>query len=719
MKITFLPDNLTCEYKKGETLLDIALRAGVYVDVACGGNGICGKCQMKVTHPDGITEIQRACKYYPEGDLIVETTGTSDASKRKEQLLTLVKRKWFPESCRRQQDQYGLAFDIGSTTVVGMLWDFWKESLVDVTAESNPQTNYGADVISRILYASESEENLQKIHNVIIDCMNQMIDRFILEHSISRKDIRYVTVVGNTTMSHLFLGINPVGLARAPFNPEFKGPVEDVVTRVGLKLDSDVRFLLLPNIAGHVGSDITAGIVASNMVEPTKNNMLIDIGTNGEIALAAKGKIYVCSTAAGPAFEGAVIKNGMRAASGAIEAVKPGANGVLVRTINNVPPIGICGSGLIDAVATLLHMGIINGKGKMDFALAGKNGLPEEREYILAQNGTFNVTISQNDVREMQLAKGAMRAGMEVLLDTAGLTWDDLDRFYIAGAFGSYVDVESAIAIGLLPDLPKKKIASIGNAAGAGALMALVSVDAAKNAEELVKEATHIELSNLRAFEERYYAQLMFPATAKAQEKKKKRLSRREQAQKTEENIFNAAIELFNEKGYEKTSIEDITSRAGTATGTFYLYFRSKKELVYHTVGKYNDVSLNAYERVKDLPTFQEQIQMFAKYVYEGVEKLGRELLKALYWNNLTEGQQVVNDPNRSIYSRLDLIVRHGLETGELSPEHSVEYYTRRFVIAFLGIDYYWASMPGDVDLKTVVEQEFKTLVYGMLNSDK
>ena len=710
MKIVFMPGEIVCRCRKGLTILQIAEKAGIAIEATCGGMGTCGKCKVTIIHGDGTREEQLACQYRPQEDLHVELKNPADASKRKEHLLTLLDDVQYPHIPARNSGRYGLAFDIGTTTVVGMLWDFRRHRLLDVVAKSNPQSRYGADVIARILYASESSENLQQMHSAIIDCMNRMIDAFIIKNDIPRTELRFVTVVGNTTMSHFFLGIDPKGLAVAPFKPAFEGSIEDFASRVGLKLSTEARYLLLPNIAGHVGSDITADILATGMADSDQNSMLVDIGTNGEIVCSTQGVTYVASTAAGPAFEGAVIKHGMRAANGAIESVKPRTNGVTVRTIGNLPAVGICGSGIIDAVSTLLKKGVLNSKGKLDPRYADQNLVFENREYILAHNGEHEITITQNDVREVQLAKGAMRSGMEVLLEKAGLRWEQIDRFYIAGAFGNFVDIDSAVSIGLFPDIPKEKFMNVGNAAGVGALIALLSPESTKHIAKLIEHVQHIELSGLRQFEEKYYEYILFPKLT--EEKRDERLSSRQQAIKTKESIYSAAIELFNRKGYENTTIEDITTHAGTAIGTFYLYYRSKKELVYHTIDKYDDISRELYEKVKNIDSFEEQFRTFTQELYRHVERMGKEILKALYWNNLTGDDQVVNNPKRPVYTRIGRIVQHGLQTGELSTRHSAEYYTEHFIIALLGIDYYWCSMPGNVDLLKISSREFEALLH-------
>lgn len=420
--------------------------------------------------------------------------------------------------------RFGAAFDIGTTTVVGMLWNLNENRLVDMIAKTNPQSRYGADVISRITFASENPDNLKLMQTVIIDCFNEMVDTFCKQYEMEADWIKKATVVGNTTMSHLFLGIDAASLARAPFEPAFYGPVTKTAKEIGLHMDPEAEISILPNIAGHVGSDIVAVMIASGIKQKPGITLAIDIGTNGEIVLGGKKRMLTCSTAAGPAFEGARIYQGMRAADGAIEKVTIENGEVTIKVIGNKPPVGICGSGLIDAIAQMLDVGIITFKGNLltnEDALAkgvhpdlaarlrkGANG----NEFVLIWNTTNeDITINQKDIREVQLAKGAIFGGIQVLLECLETETAEIAEILLAGAFGSYIDRKSALRIGLLPNVGVDKISHIGNAAGVGACMALLSNEAKKEAELESKEAEHVELALHPSFEKEYLQGMYFP----------------------------------------------------------------------------------------------------------------------------------------------------------------------------------------------------------------
>ena len=417
---------------------------------------------------------------------------------------------------------FGLAVDIGTTTVVGMLWDIISGQFRGAIAMTNPQGIYGADVISRIMYAQKGEESLRTIHEKIIFCVNDMIGQFEKQYGISQDQIYDMTVVGNTTMSHMFLGVDPQQLAMAPFAPVFCSRSIGKAKDLGLLTNASAEFYLLPNIAGHVGSDITGGIVASEFIDTEKNTLLLDVGTNGEIVLSAGGKALACSTAAGPAFEGASIYQGMRAAEGAIERVAIDED-VSIKVIGNAKPIGICGSGIIDAVAEMIKAGIVDKSGKIPTVEKLKEkGVPEPvlsrirtgesgRELVLAyRDDAEDVVINQKDIREVQLAKAAMFAGMRIMMNTLKITEEDLDQIFIAGAFGNYIHQESALLIGLLPRTSREKIHSIGNAAGIGACMALLSAEKREEAERVAREIVHLELSACSEFQDEYIREMKF-----------------------------------------------------------------------------------------------------------------------------------------------------------------------------------------------------------------
>lgn len=545
MKIIFQPEQKECEIATEENLLQAAGKAGVLLDGNCGGTGICGKCKIKVLSGncteltaeeiEYLSEKERkegyrlACKTFAKEDLVVEIPDFHKGSERKKNMMKLPE-GFLLNPCVKDIDKktgqtgcYGMAFDIGTTTVVGMLWNLADGSMVDVTAGTNPQSLYGADVISRIQFCKEKEENLSTMQKITIDCLNDMITELTQKNKLDKKDIYDMTVVGNTTMSHLFLGVSPESLARLPFTPVFYEMTEKMAKELGLEINEEAKVCLLPNIAGHVGSDISAVLLATGLKEKKGANLAIDIGTNGEILLAKDGKVLTCSTAAGPAFEGASIQMGMRASDGAIEKVRIDNNNVTITTIGDKEPIGICGSGLIDSVAELLKAGIVEESGRMlkkEEALS--KGIAQELAdriqkgekgmfFILSyQEDGEDIVLTQQDIREVQLAKGAIYAGIKTLMKQLEVTEEDLESLILAGAFGNYIEKDSALAIGLLPDISKERIHSVGNAAGVGACMALLSKEARELVQSLAKETEHVELSMNMDFQEEYIYAMNF-----------------------------------------------------------------------------------------------------------------------------------------------------------------------------------------------------------------
>jgi uncharacterized 2Fe-2S/4Fe-4S cluster protein (DUF4445 family) len=412
---------------------------------------------------------------------------------------------------------YGIAFDIGTTTIVGSMLDLKTATVLAVAAATNPQNIYGADVISRITHASQEKEGLKKLQEKVIEAANAIIKNLLRQTKIAHDRIYEIVAVGNTTMSHLFMGVDPTYLAPAPFIPAYSRALEVEASELGLKINPAGQVTFLPNIAGYVGSDTVGVILATNMDQRSDTCAAIDIGTNGELVLAAGGRLMACSTAAGPAFEGAQIKQGMRAASGAIEKVSYADGEIQLGMIDDAPACGICGSGLIDAAAALLDAGLIEPSGRFVNPEENPDKVParfKERlrrgqgglEFILvpgidAENGE-DIVLTQGDIRELQLAKGAIYAGLMILLKDAGIGIDDLDQVLLAGAFGNYVRKESALTIGLLPQIPPEKIAAVGNAAGDGSRMALASKTVRERALNLPGKVEHLELSTRPDFQD-------------------------------------------------------------------------------------------------------------------------------------------------------------------------------------------------------------------------
>lgn len=424
---------------------------------------------------------------------------------------------------------YGLVFDIGTTTVVSLLIDLLTGEIKGAAAETNPQNVFGADVISRITYAIENgEEGLNQLHGKVVECMNNLAMRAAAEAKIDKNMIYEATVVGNTTMSELFAGVDPSYLAPAPFIPAYVHGIEMSGKEMGFELNPEMRVCLLPNIAGYVGADTMGVILGTHIHERPEYSLAIDVGTNGEIVLAGNNRILACSTAAGPAFEGAEIKFGMRAAEGAIEDVyiDNESGSCHCKTIGDKKAKGICGSGLLDAVAQMYEEGILNFKGVFNYEGEAYEKLhPElQKRIIEGENGYefqlttkeesakgIPVTICQKDIRELQMAKGAIFAGMKVLMNEMGITIDDVKELLVAGAFGSYIKTDSALSIGLFPELPNGKILSIGNAASEGARLALLSSAERTLCNELARKSEYIELSSRLDFQDEYVYALYFP----------------------------------------------------------------------------------------------------------------------------------------------------------------------------------------------------------------
>lgn len=429
------------------------------------------------------------------------------------------------ESGDTSEHCYGIAFDIGTTTVVGMLWNLTNGELVDVEARTNYQSLYGADVISRIQFSLEGDgsEHLEILQSKVIQCCNDILEEICERSEIRHEHIYDATVVGNTTMSHLVFGITPVSMSRTPFAPVFTEAQDKWAYELGININGNANVHLLPNIAGHVGSDITGMMLAAGIDSIKGNHIAIDIGTNGEVVAVKDGRMVCCSTAAGPAFEGATIHQGMRAAAGAIEKVSIDDEGVHIKTIDDAEAVGICGSGLIDALAELLRIGVVDKSGRMmtreqalekgvSTAVAERIvGKGVDAYFVLASTSEGeNLILNQGDIREVQLAKGAILAGIQTLIKELDMSVDDIDSIMLAGAFGNYIDKISALGIGLLPKVDPEIIVAIGNAAGAGCCMALLSEKERRHADLIAAQTEHVELSMNPIFQDYYIDAMSF-----------------------------------------------------------------------------------------------------------------------------------------------------------------------------------------------------------------
>lgn len=423
--------------------------------------------------------------------------------------------------------QYGVAFDIGSTTVVGFLIDLGTGEETAVASTVNSQAVFGDDIIGRLSRAQRSPEGLARLHEIIIAHLNEVIADLAAQADIDTNNIYEVTVVGNMAMHHFLLRLDSTYLGLAPYAPVIREAYTVTAAELGLATSAGAQVYVLSNIAGFVGSDTVGVMLASNIAEQNEYRIAIDVGTNGEMALANRKRMIACSAPAGPALEGARIKMGMRAAAGAIDHVWL-EDDVRLSVIGDVPPTGICGSALIDIAAQLLDAGLLNSSGAYIRHDALDSGVPQalrdrlieaekrrDSYFVLAREGELGakteIVFTQQDVREMQLAKGAIRAGAMILLAEMGIEDKDLSDVMLAGAFGNYMNPANALRCGLTPAVPLERISSIGNAAGVGARLALVNVVQRRRSERLAERTEHIQLSGMDAFQRAFARAMQFP----------------------------------------------------------------------------------------------------------------------------------------------------------------------------------------------------------------
>ncbi len=426
------------------------------------------------------------------------------------------------------QSLHAAAFDIGTTTLGGVLLDLHNGREAASASQMNPQTVFGDDVLSRILYAMKSRGACEELQATVVAAINDLIADLASQAGIESEGIYAITFSGNTTMQHLLLGIDPSAMGQVPFCPGSGNSVTVRASELGVAIHPRARAYVFPSIGGFVGGDTVAGLIATKIHESAQPALLLDIGTNGEICLwSEKTGLFSASCAAGPAFEGARISQGMRATSGAIEKVVFEDGDICCNVIGNVAPVGICGSALIDATAVLLRLGVLLPQG----LLLGPDDVPGHtppairRRLVARENGNAfmlasaeesgmgeAVMLTRKDLGELQLATAAIRAGVAILLERAGLKPLDIARVYVAGGFGNYIRRNNAQRIGLLPSaLPRERIVFAGNTALAGACLAAASAEARYQAEAVARRTAHIELSQDTAFHHEFVEGMYFP----------------------------------------------------------------------------------------------------------------------------------------------------------------------------------------------------------------
>lgn len=487
----------TVQVNDNETLLAALRKAGFSVPAACGGRGKCGKCRVKI---NGVQRL--ACKVIPtDGDTVELPEAAAGA------ILTDTVSIAAPKVA---QSGIAAAVDLGTTTVAVRIYDLENTAELRTLSAWNAQAAYGGDVISRIRYTMDEPDGLHELSALVRRQTEELILDALADCGRDKAGLRSVFLAGNTVMQHIFAGLPVRSIATAPFKPEtlFEAPTGDKL------LGAELSYA--PCVAGYVGGDITAGLLASKLCSAGGSSLFLDIGTNGEMALVSGGRVSCCAVASGPAFEGAGISCGMPALSGAVSHVRYD-RGFLYDVIGAVEPVGICGSGLIDLAATLLKLGCIDNGGRL---------LPPElapgslRRYIRPDgqgNGVFHLTesvyLTAADVRSLQLAKAAVAGGVEVLLARHGIKAGDLSRVCLAGGFGNYIDPKSAMTLGMLPEISPERLHCLGNTSLAGASMAAVDPECRRELRSCAKKCEYIELSGLREFTEAFTDSMTFDIT--------------------------------------------------------------------------------------------------------------------------------------------------------------------------------------------------------------
>jgi uncharacterized 2Fe-2S/4Fe-4S cluster protein (DUF4445 family) len=527
--VTFQPDGRRVSIHPGATLLEAAGLAGIVLNTICGEKGTCRKCAV-ILQPGG--QIVLACQHsvtenltvlVPSDSRFVEHKILTDGASRKDAAQPDIYKKYL--SAAGTRPILGLAVDIGTTTVVVKLIDMKTGRLIATSATLNPQTKFGDDIISRIGYA-RTDKKLKELNQLIVSRLNDLIVDCCRQADAQSSDIYETCVVGNTTMHHVFLRLPVTQLGEAPYKAFSLDADDSPPVALGLHVNPKGNVHTVANIAGFVGADTTAVALATSLDSAGQVTLVIDIGTNGEVVLGTKDKLLAASCAAGPAFEGARITCGSRAADGAIEAVVLDKHNIAIDVIGGGKPASICGSGLIDAVAVMLDSGVIDFTGRfkpktsVHSSIAKRvtkikhkhsTGKDDGLVFVLAYHGhTPAVYLTQQDIREVQLAKAAIRAGIQILQHRLKVADADIKQIYLAGAFGNYIRRQSALRIGLLPNVPIDRIHSVGNAASSGAQLILVSSRCRTLAANLAKQIEYVEIANDPLFQSTFADSMLF-----------------------------------------------------------------------------------------------------------------------------------------------------------------------------------------------------------------
>lgn len=541
---TFGTESNTYSFVPGTTLLAALQEQGIEIDNPCNGKGTCGKCRVKV-HAENLpalTETEQrllsaedkqagvrlACLIDVANGMEVEVLHTE----RKHEVLTTGIMPSFtfapdgPKPSNPHEGFYGVAIDIGTTTVVCELVDMATGEVLGSASQINAQKTYGLDVLTRITYELEHPETgIANLQRAIVESLNAMISEVCTQAHVDNQEIREIVVSANCTMTHMLLGVDATSIGKRPFTPAFTAAQDVPAVSIGLYTAPEGRLYCLPQVSAYIGADIVAGTYVCELEQEPGNVLFIDIGTNGEIVLASHGKLLCCSCAAGPALEGMNISAGMRAAQGAIEEVHISEEGNHFTVIGNCEPEGLCGSGILAVMRELLTTGIVRKNGA--FIKANSLETNDWRSHVLVEDEqgkrAFVLTekpkrmlVTQSDVRQVQLAKGALLSGFTALLSEAGITMDDLDKVIVAGQFGAHLAPNSITGTGILPAEVEGRIMYAGNTSKTGAYMALMSGDVKRDMERLAEKMDYIELGETENYERLFSDCLIFPDYSKS-----------------------------------------------------------------------------------------------------------------------------------------------------------------------------------------------------------
>ncbi|MEE8397488.1 MAG: ASKHA domain-containing protein [Desulfobacterales bacterium] len=543
--IRLLPGNQKVPADAEQTLLEALIGAGILLRSDCGGKGLCGKCLIRISDETrkqvspvskeeaallGETDIREgyrlACKATATGDIAVEISAhsrlTPEVGQKGPTLLPKILSA--PAGPGNPSCPYGLAVDLGTTTIALYLCDLSNGAVAATLSVRNPQAMFGDDVMSRIGTIARQDNALQRLQKMAVKAIEWGLEALCHSTGINPKNIGTSVVVGNSAMIHILVGESPASIGVYPYDPGFVEARTFKAKTIGLTLIPSAEIHTLPLVAGFLGADIVAAALATALDERPVGTMLVDVGTNGEVMLVGRSGLLATSCATGPAFEGATIRHGMQAISGAIDKVKIDAHngGATCSVLQNqshtvTRPSGICGTGVVSAVAELFRAGIVSKEGKFNHGIDSghirldENGMPE---YVLvpAEDAQTRqaITLTQKDVRAIQLAKGALLTGLELLCHHSGL--DRPRQLLVAGAFGSYIDKDDAGTIGMFPLLPEGAIDVVGNAAGAGAILTLFDPELRRKAQDIADKTTVLDLASLPEFQDTFLRSLSFPA---------------------------------------------------------------------------------------------------------------------------------------------------------------------------------------------------------------